>query len=386
VTSILLSVPAQIGGLGIGQGGLKLARSFDSQGWEVSIIAAGGDSPVVAPFSVATVALGRILGVAARSPLRWREDLMVSLHYEAFDRLARRHVAAADVFYGYSEASLLSARRAKALGMPTVLHAANTYLPTLRLLLMREHERLGVPHPAVSRIAVRKVLKEYAEVDLIRAQSTLVQTSLLDGGVPEEKILFVPPAVDLQSFRPGRPARDEFCTVFVGAFSIRKGIHHLLDGWEGLGGNRGRLILHGGSGHRWADRLLAPYRQREDVLFRSGPPHATYHDASVCVVPSIEDGFCYVVLEAMASGVPVIVSEQVGAKDVVREGVDGFVIPVGDRDALAERLAHLRDRPSQRERMGAAARQRAEQYSFEREGRELVGGFAGLLRGKGVHA
>ena len=87
--------------------------------------------------------------------------------------------------------------------------------------------------------------------------------------------------------------------------------------------------------------------------------------ASVLVLPSIQDGFGLVVLEAMASGLPVIVSDHVGAKDCVREGVDGFIVPVRDIEALADRLLWLHDHPSQRDAMGARARERAMGYSWE---------------------
>jgi glycosyltransferase involved in cell wall biosynthesis len=63
--------------------------------------------------------------------------------------------------------------------------------------------------------------------------------------------------------------------------------------------------------------------------------------------------------------VPVIVSESVGAKDCVREGVDGFVVPVRDVEALADRLLWLCDHSGQRDAMGEKARDRAKAYSWD---------------------
>ncbi|MER3404129.1 MAG: hypothetical protein C4289_02260, partial [Chloroflexota bacterium] len=129
-------------------------------------------------------------------------------------------------------------------------------------------------------------------------------------------------------------------------------------------------------------RLLAPYEHRPDVRFATGDPALTYATASVCVVPSIEDGFGYVVLEALASGAPVIVSDQVGARDAVRPGENGFIVPAGDPVALAERLEYLYRQRAALPRMRAAARAVAEMYSYEREGVALHACFEALLEGQ----
>jgi alpha-maltose-1-phosphate synthase len=118
--------------------------------------------------------------------------------------------------------------------------------------------------------------------------------------------------------------------------------------------------------------LLQPYRSRPDVVFRSGDPAPTYAEASVCVVPSVEDGFAYVVLEALASGCPVIVSDQVGGKDAVVEGENGFIVPARDAAAIRERLVALCASPAERARMASAARESAERYSFQAEGARLL--------------
>jgi len=109
---------------------------------------------------------------------------------------------------------------------------------------------------------------------------------------------------------------------------------------------------------------------------------AAYADASVLVLPSIEDGHPLVVLEAMASGRPVVVSENTGTKDAVREGVDGFVVPIRSPDAIAERLQWLHDHPAERAAMGRAAREQALRYPWTRYGDELVAAYRRVLDGR----
>lgn len=304
------------------------------------------------------------------TPLRFREDWLLNLGYEIFDRLAARQVQRSDVFYGLSHSCLHSLRKARRLGSLTVLCACNTFIPLMKELVEQEYRALGYKHPLINSAAVRRVLAEYKEADLIRAESTLVQGSLIDGGVAPEKIFVLPPSIDLDAFT--RPLRepDEFRVVFVGGFSIRKGLHHLIHAWDLLCPHSGRLILHGG-GSGWSKRLLAPYLGRPDIEFRAGAPHATYREASVCVVPSIEDGFCRVVLEAMASGVPVIITDRVGAKDLVTDGCEGYIVPSGDPRAIAERISHLQSHPVERDRMARAAYARTRGHSTIEEGRRL---------------
>jgi glycosyltransferase involved in cell wall biosynthesis len=72
-------------------------------------------------------------------------------------------------------------------------------------------------------------------------------------------------------------------------------------------------------------------------------PHL--QQADVYVHPSYEDGFAYAPMEALACGVPVIVTQDTGMKEHVNEGVNGFVIPTGNVAAIAERLKAIRHTP-----------------------------------------
>jgi glycosyltransferase involved in cell wall biosynthesis len=68
-----------------------------------------------------------------------------------------------------------------------------------------------------------------------------------------------------------------------------------------------------------------------------------YNECTVFVLPSIADGFGMVVTQAQACGLPVITTENVGAADIIKEGVNGFVIPIRDVEALKNRIKLLYD-------------------------------------------
>jgi len=98
------------------------------------------------------------------------------------------------------------------------------------------------------------------------------------------------------------------------------------------------------------------------------------------VLPSLADGFGMVVPQAMACGLPVIVTENVGAADIVTDGVDGYVVPIRDVAALKEKIRYLYEDPAARQRMSAAAVKKAGRHlSWDVYGDRLVSWLVGLL-------
>jgi len=368
---VTLSVGAPLGTLGMGQGGYKIARALYHDGAELRVICTGSQPGLLPAECLQILDLRPVERVLLPWASRlWSGGALAAMN-NLFDWQASRQLGPTDLLYAYSDQALWTMRAAHRHGAVTVLHAANTHIRAMVGELHTEARLHGLRQGWVSTWTVRKVEREYAEADWIRVQSRLVRDSLIAHGVPAEKILFIPPAVDLERFRWARPADDVFRVAFVGSFDLRKGIHYLLRAWDAAALPRSELILHGGAGSRFMNRLLAPYRSRADVRFRGGDPAPTYAEASVCVVPSIEDGFAYVVLEALASGCPVIVTEQVGAKDAVRDGENGYVIPARDVTALRDRLVALHRMSERRHAMERAARAMAERYSFAAEQRAL---------------
>jgi glycosyltransferase involved in cell wall biosynthesis len=102
---------------------------------------------------------------------------------------------------------------------------------------------------------------------------------------------------------------------------------------------------------------------------------------SVFVLPSLADGFGMVVPQAMACGLPVIVTENVGAADIVRDGRSGFIVPVRDVEALCEKLRFLHENRDLAREMGRQARQDVIcGYTWDDYGDRLVGFLETLLR------
>jgi len=295
-----------------------------------------------------------------------------------FDRaLARqlneRHAAVIGAAIG----SLSTFRRARELSVTSFLqYPIAHYLLTQRLL--QEEASLQpsyagtLQYETLPRRLLQRIDDEIAIADYIFAVSTFHGRSLLEAGVPEGKLVHIPLGVDPELFSP-RPQSDDgrFRVIFVGKITQRKGISYLLDGFEAAALPDTELLLVGapvGSTTPWRERPRVrhvPPRPRAELP-------ALYATADVYVLPSLVEGFPLTALEAMACGLPVIVSEHTFAWDVVEDGVNGYVVPIRDARAIAERLRELHADPGKRAEMGRAARRTAEEFSWERYGERIA--------------
>ena len=107
-----------------------------------------------------------------------------------------------------------------------------------------------------------------------------------------------------------------------------------------------------------------------------------YRGADCFVLASRHDSFGMVVVEAMACGLPAIVSEMVGAREVIEEGKSGWVVPLSNAPALAERMAWCVENRAALAAMRPAARTAAEGYGWDRYGERLAAVMTGILSGQ----
>jgi glycosyltransferase involved in cell wall biosynthesis len=132
-------------------------------------------------------------------------------------------------------------------------------------------------------------------------------------------------------------ASGTFDIVYIGSLSVVKGVPLLVDAFRRLPYSDMRLVLVGGWGTRGMRRFIqkaCTIDSRINVC--PGDPLVHLRNARLCVHPSYGDGFAYAPAEALACGVPVIVSEDTGMKDLIVHGRNGLIVPTGELSALAE--------------------------------------------------
>jgi glycosyltransferase involved in cell wall biosynthesis len=213
---------------------------------------------------------------------------------------------------------------------------------------------------------VERLDAECALADRILVGSSFVRQSFVAMGFDARKLAVVPYGVDTARFAPRQtPRRDgTFRVLFVGQIGQRKGMSYLFQGYKLFRRPDSELHLVGNfvASRQVYSRYTDLYRYTANVPHDRLP--VLLQDADVFVFPSLIEGMPLVVLEAMACGVPVITTTH-GAGDILRDGVDGFFVPIRDAEAIAMRLEQLYQDRTLRESMGRNARDQALRHTWE---------------------
>ncbi|GAC1571754.1 MAG: glycosyltransferase family 4 protein [Candidatus Dormibacteria bacterium] len=189
----------------------------------------------------------------------------------------------------------------------------------------------------------------------------------------------VPNGIDTRRFQPLRPPLPEYrlpgcgTLLFVGRLEQRKGLPTLLDAYGELRRRRGgvRLVVVGDGPMRWGYERYVEAHAIPDVTFAGRLsaellPRA-YTAADIFCAPAVGgESFGIVLLEAMASGVPVVASSIAGFAQVVASGEDGLLVPPRQASTWALALERLLDDGAARRRMGRAGVAKAQNYDWQR--------------------
>ncbi len=283
------------------------------------------------------------------APGRWREPLMERLCDGWQTAVLRRWMpcdSCETVIGGLADRVIA---RAVKENTPVLGHAVTSHPAVFRDRVDAARADLGLRPEAPRPRNDSRRHDEIAGCDAILVDSAAVARGFVANGVPAKRLAVVRPGFDPARFHPRKADeldRRRFVVVCVGLITPRKGQHVLLRAWRQLALPGAQLVLIGTPG-RDGDAVLADCPN--GVVHLGHLAHAALRGvlarASCFVLPSIEDGFGQAALEAMACGVPVTLSDAVGAAAMVRPDRSGFIVPALDAEALAAALERLyRDR------------------------------------------
>jgi len=304
---------------------------------------------------------------------------------DMFDRFVSHSNPPCDLLIGYSGSCLRSIAAANEANATTVVFRGaphgQFFQDYLNEVLRDDGFRGGTQ--CTPRMTERED-REYAAADIVWTTSEFIADTLVRYGVPKSKLRILPWGVEVDMFSPDEPAEkdgttEDFSVLYVGDVSPEKGVHYLLDAFDRATLPNATLRLVG----RLDDRLTQRVEAVDDVDYVGWIKRTRltkyYRNASVFVCPSLADGYASVVLEAMASGCPVVVTENVGSKDVVLENDAGRVVPPADVDAIVRVLEGAHRNAQAWRTMGANARVAMEEgFSVEDKEREFVDFFEEL--------
>lgn len=221
----------------------------------------------------------------------------------------------------------------------------------------------------------------YARTDAFLAYGEMAQRFLERRGAPSERIVRglqvvppaqIPPPKTIDEPLPGLAPAGGATILFVGYLTERKGVGDLIDAFAMVAGKDDRLLVLGSGPAAESLEMRAANDPRilfpgyVDTQLRSDYLHA----ADLLVLPTLHDPWGLVVNEAMACGLPVIVSDAAGASELI-DG-NGVVVPAGEPAALARALETLTSSPEVRARMGRRSRAIIANYTVERAAHAFV--------------
>lgn len=313
--------------------------------------------------------------VVNRLPISGEMQQQTSAFSEnTMDEYVSRHfVKDVDALVGFSGSALKSFSLAKERGIKCVLDHPIIFSKNEQQILNEEISLNPDFAGTISGVLKNHVRLEKREeeihlADLVLCGSYLAKQSFGHGKIKDEKIKLVPYGVDAEKFRCDRGEaffkNNIIRILFAGNIGQQRGIKYLLEAIKQIGNKKIELTLVGDFSGPTA--AYKPYRE----WFRHVPrvPHnlmrGYYAKADLLVLPAVSEGFGLEVLEAMASGMPVVVSENTGAKDMIEDGKEGFVIPVRDIDRLKEKILYFYESPIKVLEMGEFARKKALSHSW----------------------
>lgn len=292
-----------------------------------------------------------------------RADTHARVWYEAAARRALRHEKG-DIFVGWSGTSLSLIRDARRRGMITIVERGSSHIVEQATILREEHARHGQPMEEVSPAVIDQELAEYAEADYVAVPSRFVYDSFLRQGFPAERLLLNPFGANLAMFRPDRTPHEPFRIIQVGGVSIRKGFPDVVAAFEKAAIPNSELWFVGSI----SPEATAYFAKRPvpNVYLKGRVPQSElpkyYSQCDVMCLGSVEEGLALVLVQAAASGLPIVCTTNTGGMEIVGDNECGIVVPIRSPDAMADAFcAMYHDRPRARA-MGDAARRKAEEH------------------------
>jgi alpha-maltose-1-phosphate synthase len=299
----------------------------------------------------------------------------------AFDACVAQAIGAgvvgARAIYAYEDAALQSFEIARTQGLRRFYELPTLYWKTTHRL-MEEEAALQPIWSATNDTLndgpekLARKDRELGLADHIIVPSEFVRATLMESGGLHATIDVLPYGGPPASATPRAVSapNEKLRLLFVGHLRQRKGLSYLFDAMETLA-SAATLTLIGPKPVDCAvlNRALGCHRWLGAV------PHARVLDEmrrhDVLVLPSLIEGFALVILEAMAQGLPVITTPNSGAATVIENGVDGFIVPIRNSEAIVDRVMRLANR-ADLSQMSAAALEKAVTMSWANQERRFI--------------
>jgi len=267
-----------------------------------------------------------------------------------FDNIVSNFSGECDVFHGWATFSLKSSKKHKKRGSKFLLDRACPHILFQEQLLIEEAELTKSVYSPVSKEFLNRCIEEYDLADKIIVPSNYSADSFINQGFKKNKIEvlrldanFVP-----KKKKIWKSKKKNFILGTIGGNPLRKGLKYLVDAWQSLKLKDATLLIKTSEIELKKNKELFNKIRNDDsikMISYVKDIESFYLNCDLFCLPSIDDGFGMVVLEAMSVGIPVITTKNVGASEIIKNNINGFVGEKRDKLFLECKILQLYSNP-----------------------------------------
>ena len=243
------------------------------------------------------------------------------------------------------------AKRTKSLGGKVVLRSKNSHPLTFWSIVSKEYARWDLRIPPVPFLDFNQSLRGLTYADLVVCPSDFVMDSYVQNGWSPDRLVMIPTPVDLSTFVSKKIGTGHLKTVKVcttAGLNLRKGSAYLMEALRSC--FRAGLPIEFHCVRTFHQNFQSILPQFSDIPVRWHPPMKPsalslfLRSMDLFILPTLEEGRARTVLEAMASGLPVIITHESGSSDLVEEGINGSIVPAAQTPPLVVALSQWVER------------------------------------------
>jgi starch synthase len=348
-----------------------------------------GSLEVIKRFPVHKLSNRLLWGIWRRLPRKTFRHPPIAPTSWLADSLLSNWIEPTAILHASTAFCLSSIRAAKRKSAVTLVESGTRHPRLWRQSALEECRRFGVDDleggAGLPDFLIRRMDREFEACDWIVVPSNVARQSFTEMG-HGDKTVVVLPGVDTQFFSPPpRPAEAPlFRACYVGRVQVTKGVGYLLQAWKRLALSGAELVLIGEVSPDIRPFLKTYVDSSVRIVEKMSPEEiaACYRESSLFVFPSVSEGLAEELLEAMASGLPIVASDMSGATDCIVNGEQGWIVPTRDVDALADTIRWCFKNPNESRAMGLAARARIEdQFTLVHYNQRLIACYKSLVGG-----
>ena len=276
----------------------------------------------------------------------------------------------ADIFLiGFGNSNLKLIKKAKEKKIKTI-YFLNNSSPLFRKKIKIEYNKLGLQenYQKEDENLTRKINQCIRNADFVGCISSFQRETYIDEGILDrKKALTTIMGVDTSVFYPKKIRNDKFIVIGVGNDFVRKGFKYLIEGFNNLNLLNSELWLVGNLDRNVINKVCK--LKSNNYIFNSLNEFELpklYNQSSIFCLPTLEEGAPAVISQAMACGLPVILTKNCQGPDVINNGNNGFIINEMDSLIISEKIKFFYDHPNKIYEMGlSSAKFAKEKLSYD---------------------